>query len=140
MIKNNLENSHKNINEIFYKKYFFPKFLDILKILDKNHGMRAIPLVLIRQQAGWKFKLKRDETKKILLLMHKEGLIRFNSHGVYLIEDKPRMVEEKRKIMVQMGLDKWCSVKKTEDWRYMSGDERTKAYLKSYGIGAEKDE
>ena len=105
MPKNRLK-EHPNIQYLLYKRYFFPKFLRVLKRLDKNAGLRPILFSKIRHAMGYSYKLKKEETNKILRLMEKEGLILTGIRGVFLkrVEGKPRTV------LAQMRLDKWCDV------------------------------
>jgi hypothetical protein len=131
--KNNIREQLININPVFARRYFFPKFLEILKFLDKNKGLRPIPLALIRQRAGCLYKLRKSETRFILSLMQSDGLIVMNSYGVYLKGTGWKT----KTVFTQLGLNKWGSPIES-NWNSLKGDARTKAYLKSYGIG--KDE
>jgi hypothetical protein len=100
----------KRLNEqpdkeyLFYKRYFFPKFFSVLKKLDRSAGLRPILFSKIRHAMGYSYKLKKEETNKILRLMEKEGLILTGIRGVFLkrAEGKPKTV------LAQMRLDKWC--------------------------------
>ena len=105
MPKNRLK-EHPDIQYLFYRRYFYPKFLRVLRNLDKNAGMRPIIFSKIRHAMGYSYKLKKEETNKILNMMAEEGLILIGFRGVFLKESTGRP----KTVLVQMRLDKWSDV------------------------------